>query len=125
MGTRFVASQECWIHQNHKDWIVNANENDTVLCQKTIRNMVRVANNGAAKKCLELEAKGASLEELMSVISGKLGKAAYESGDVDAGMFAAGPACGLIHQVESCREIIEGIMEEARQEKKRIEEIWA
>lgn len=125
MGTRFVASRECWIHQNQKDWIVNAGENDTVLCQKTIGNMVRVANNDAAGKCLELEAKGASLEELMSVISGKLGKAAYESGNVGGGMFAVGPACGLIHQVESCKEIIESIMKEARQEKKRMEEIWA
>lgn len=116
MGTRFVASRECWIHQNQKDWIVAAAENETVLCQKTIRNMVRVANNDAAKKCLELEAKGASLEELMSVISGKLGKAAYESGNVNDGMFAVGPACGLIHEVESCKEIIDGMMKEAREQ---------
>lgn len=116
MGTRFVASRECWIHQNQKDWIVAAAENETVLCQKTIRNMVRVANNDAAKKCLELEAKGASLEELMSVISGKLGKAAYESGNVNDGMFAVGPACGLIHEVESCKEIIDGMMKEAQEQ---------
>ena len=116
MGTRFVASRECWIHQNQKDWIVAAAENETVLCQKTIRNMVRVANNDAAKKCLELEAKGASLEELMSVISGKLGKAAYESGNVNDGMFAVGPACGLIHEVESCKEIIDSMMKEAREQ---------
>lgn len=116
MGTRFVASRECWIHQNQKGWIVAAAENETVLCQKTIRNMVRVANNDAAKKCLELEAKGASLEELMSVISGKLGKAAYESGNVNDGMFAVGPACGLIHEVESCKEIIDGMMKEAQEQ---------
>lgn len=115
MGTRFVASKECWIHQNQKDWIVNANENDTTLCQKTIRNMVRVANNGAAKRCLELEAKGATLEELMTVISGRLGKSAYETGDVDSGMFAVGPACGLIHEVKSCKEIIDGMVAEAEE----------
>ncbi|MCI6887190.1 MAG: nitronate monooxygenase [Lachnospiraceae bacterium] len=125
MGTRFVASKECWIHQNHKDWIVNAAENETTLCQKSIRNMVRVADNDAAKKCLEMEAKGASLEELMSVISGKKGKAAYENGDVNSGLFAVGPACGLIHEIQSCKEIIDGIMAEAEQELARLNGIYA
>lgn len=124
MGTRFVASRECWIHQNQKDWIVKAGENQTVLCQKTIRNMVRVADNAAARKCLELEAKGAGLEELMGVISGKRGRAAYESGAVDDGMFAVGPACGLIHEVLSCKEIIEGIMAEAENGMNRLNRIF-
>lgn len=124
MGTRFVASRECWIHENQKDWIVKAGENQTVLCQKTIRNMVRVADNEAARKCLELEAKGAGLEELMGVISGKRGRAAYESGAVDDGMFAVGPACGLIHEVLSCKEIIEGIMAEAENGMNRLNRIF-
>lgn len=124
MGTRFVASRECWIHQNQKDWIVKAGENQTVLCQKTIRNMVRVADNAAARKCLELEAKGAGLEELMGVISGKRGRTAYESGAVDDGMFAVGPACGLIHEVLSCKEIIEGIMAEAENGMNRLNRIF-
>lgn len=124
MGTRFVASRECWIHQNQKDWIVKAGESQTVLCQKTIRNMVRVADNEAARKCLELEAKGAGLEELMGVISGKRGRAAYESGAVDDGMFAVGPACGLIHEVLSCKEIIEGIMAEAENGMNRLNRIF-
>lgn len=124
MGTRFVASKECWIHQNQKDWLVNANESDTVLCQKSIRNMVRVAKNAAAVKCLEMESKGATLEELMSVISGKKGRAAYESGDVDAGLFAAGPSCGLIHEVKSCKEILEEMVAESELGWNRLSEIY-
>jgi nitronate monooxygenase len=50
MGTRFIASRECVIHSNFKDWIVKATENDTALCQQTIHNMVRVANNKRRKK---------------------------------------------------------------------------
>ncbi|MGX8711113.1 nitronate monooxygenase [Clostridium sp. KNHs216] len=113
MGTRFVASKECWIHENFKNWIVNAEEADTAICQRTINNMVRVANNGAAKKCLEMEAQGATLEQLMSVISGKKGHAAYESGDIDGGMFGIGPAIGLIHDIPSVKEIIDGMVAEA------------
>lgn len=115
MGTRFVAAEECWIHQNFKDWIVNANEMDTVICQKSINNMARVANNGAAQRCREMEAKGATLEELMTVISGKKGKEAYTSGAFDDGMFAIGPAVGLIHEIKSAKAIIDDIMAEAEE----------
>lgn len=112
MGTRFVASKECVIHPNFKNWIINATENDTTLCQRTIKNMVRVADNSAAKKCLEMEARGASLEELMTVIAGKIGKACFDSGDTEGGMFAIGPAIGLIGEVKSVQEIIDDIMAE-------------
>lgn len=43
MGTRFVASKECWISENHKNWIVNANENQTVLCQKYLKKLKKEA----------------------------------------------------------------------------------
>jgi nitronate monooxygenase len=115
MGTRFVASHECVIHQNFKDWIVNHTENDTALCQQTIHNMVRVANNSAAKQCRKMEAQGATLQELMTVIAGAIGKQCYESGDTEGGMFPVGETLGLIHDVKNVKEIIEGIMEEASQ----------
>ena len=113
LGTRFVASKECTISENHKQWILDHNEIDTVLCQKSIRNMVRVANNEAAKKCLALEAKGATLEELMTVIAGRLGREAYATGNVDGGLYPVGPAIGLIHDVPTCAEIIQGMVAEA------------
>ncbi|MPN26326.1 Nitronate monooxygenase [bioreactor metagenome] len=114
LGTRFVACLECPIHENFKIWIENAGERDTTLCQQTIHNMVRVADNDAARRCRELEAKGAGLEALMPVISGKISKACYENGDVDGGMFAIGPAVGLITESKSAREIVSDIMTEAR-----------
>lgn len=113
MGTRFVATTECWIHENFKNWIVNANEMDTAICQRSINNMVRVANNGAAKRCRELEAQGATLQELMTVISGKKGKDAYVSGDVDGGMFAIGMAIGLIHEIKSAGDVVKEMAAEA------------
>ena len=113
LGTRFVASKECVIHNNYKEWIVQASENDSTLCQKSIKNMVRVANNSAAKKCLEMEAQGASLEELMSVIGGKIAKSCFQSGNVEGSLFAVGPSIGLINDVKSVQEIIDEIIAEA------------
>jgi len=77
------------------------------------KNMVRVANNSATKKCLEMEAKDASLEELMKVISGKNGKARYENVNVDGGLFPVGPSAGFINNVKSVQDIIDDITTDA------------
>ena len=76
--------------------------------------MVRVANNEAARKCLELEAKGATLQELMPVISGNLAKPLSADGNVDGGMFAVGPAAGLIHEVEAARRSLTPLWQRQR-----------
>ena len=99
MGTRFVATEECPIHPNFKEWMVQATESDTVTIQRTIGHMARVAKNDAALACLEMEKQGASLEELMSVISGSISKQAYIDGEVDTGLFSVGTAVGLIDEV--------------------------
>lgn len=112
MGTRFMAADEAPISQNHKDWILASTERSTILAQKSIRNMVRVADNGAARKCLEMESQGATIQELMSVIAGKNGKEAYETGDVDKGLFPLGEGCSLIHDVKPVAQIMEDLIAE-------------
>ena len=114
IGTRFLASRECSISKQHKEWILNASETDTVLCQRAIRNMVRVARNAAAEECLELEKRpGVTLQDLMPIISGAEGRRAYETGDVSRGMFAVGQGIGLISQVKTVQEIMDELIEDA------------
>ncbi|MGI6093775.1 MAG: hypothetical protein ACOYD5_12530 [Negativicutes bacterium] len=48
----------------------------------------------------------------MSVIVGRLTREYYKTGDVDKCMFAVGQCMGLINEVKSVKEIIEGIMAE-------------
>ncbi|MFR0796991.1 MAG: NAD(P)H-dependent flavin oxidoreductase [Oscillospiraceae bacterium] len=48
MGTRFVCVDECPISDNHRQWVINHTERDTVLCQKTIGSMMRVSKNNAS-----------------------------------------------------------------------------
>ena len=121
MGTRFVATKECLISQAHKEWIVEHGERDSLLIMKSIRNMVRAANNRASQTCLEMERRGATLEELMTVISGAVGRKCYESGDVDGGIFCVGPAMGLINEVVTVRALIEGMVAEAESGISRIQ----
>ena len=114
IGTRFLTASECCISQAHKQWIVDHTEKDTILCQKAIKNMIRVAHNDAADQCLEMEKKpGVTLQDLMPVISGAVGREAYETGDTSRGMFSVGQDIGLIDDIKPAGEIIREMVQEA------------
>jgi len=113
MGTRFVASQECIIHPNYKNWIVESCENDTILIQRSIKNMIRAMKNDAAMQCLEMEQQGAGLNELLTVISGKKSKGCQLEGDLKGGVFAIGQAVGLIDEIKTAGQIVEDVVQEA------------
>jgi len=114
MGTRFMASEESPVHPKVKRWLIEAKETDTMLIQQSIRNTARVVRNKPAEKTLEMEQEGASLEELLPVISGLKEKELFETGDLDAGIMHCGQVSGLIQEVPTVKEIIDGIMSEAK-----------
>jgi nitronate monooxygenase len=110
MGTRFVATHECPAHPKIKEWFTGAAETDTMMIQRSIRNAARVMKNKAAEKTLSLEKRGASLEELLTVISGMIGQKALLEGDLEAGIIACGQCVGLIKEVKSVKEVIQEII---------------
>ena len=114
MGTRFVATHECVAHPKIKEWLVKAKETDTTLIDRSIGLPMRVVKNKSAEKALEMDKRGASLDELLTVISGALGKKAWIGGDIDAGVVSLGMAVGRIHEIVSVKEVIDGIIEEAK-----------
>lgn len=120
MGTRFVATQECIIHPNFKEWIVSAKETDTMMIERSIRNAARVMHNKAAEKVAEMEARGATLEELMTVISGQVGREAMLSGDLNGSTFAVGQVTGLIHDIKPVKEVVQHIINEAEGLRKQL-----
>ncbi|MPM89570.1 Nitronate monooxygenase [bioreactor metagenome] len=120
MGTRFVATTECPISDNHKQWILSHGERDTALTQKSIHNMARVANNMAAKLTLEMEARGTTLKELMSVIAGRISKECYKTGNVDGGIFAVGPVMGIINDVKPVSQLLDEMVAEAEAAGRRL-----
>lgn len=113
MGTRFVATKECIAHPHFKEWMVKAQETDTIMILRSIRNAMRVAKNAAAQRALEMEEQGASLPELLTVVGGQIGRKALFEGDLEGGTFAIGQAIGLIHEIKSVREVIEDMVQEA------------
>lgn len=110
MGTRFMVTRESPVHQNIKQALIEATEGDTVMIQRSIRNQTRVFRNKAAEQVLEMESRGASLEELMTVISGERGRNALMTGDVDGGTTTCGQGIGLIQSIPTVKEVIDSIV---------------
>lgn len=115
MGTRFMATQESPIHARVKEWLVQASERDTVLLLRSLRNTERILRNPAAEKVLEMERQGATLEELAPFITGKEGEKLLETGDLDKGLLGVGQVVGLIRDIPTIKELIDGIVHEAEE----------
>jgi nitronate monooxygenase len=113
MGTAFMMTRECPIHQNIKDRLVATKETDTALLLTTIRNPIRCMKNKLADECLAIEAKGASFEQIVKTVSGGKGQIAYNSGDPDSAPIACGQVAGLIDEIKSVRQVIQSILTEA------------
>jgi len=114
MGTRFVATKECPAHPRIKEWFAQAKETDTMIIQRSIRNAARVIRNEAAEKTLAMEQRGASLEELLSVISGQMSQKAYKDGDLEGAIIACGQCVGIVNEIKSVKGVIEEIVQGAQ-----------
>jgi NAD(P)H-dependent flavin oxidoreductase YrpB (nitropropane dioxygenase family) len=116
MGSRFMCTKEAPIHDKVKHAMVEADELNTQLMNRTLRNTSRVFKNEVASKIVEIEReKGADLKigDLAEYLSGQRGKVVFEDGDVDHGVWSAGMVVGLIHDVPSCAELVSRIVHEA------------
>jgi len=113
IGTRLLATKEAPLHDAVKQALVNAGELDTVLVMRSINATHRVWNNAAAQKCLEIEARGGTLNEILEVATGVNAKSMYDSGDLDAGIMACGQGVGLTHDIPTIQELFDRIISEA------------
>ena len=114
MGTRFMASQECALHPKVKELLLQTQETDTIMVERSIGMAARAIKTDFSLKVLEMEAKGATLDELFPMISGTRGKGSYASGDINSALLYCGQGVGSIHEIPSVKEIIDGIISEAR-----------
>ncbi len=116
MGTRFVATQEAPVHLKVKEAIVNASELDTRLVMRPLRNTERVLNNPGVQALLAIEReKGEhiTIADIHSHVGGIYPKVMVD-GEVDAGAWSCGMVAGLIHDIPTVKELLDGIMQEAQ-----------
>lgn len=111
MGTRFYASKESSAHINSKEKIVNSDE--TQVTGYLHNHSVRSVKNMMTEKYLELESTNGAPEELSDLVIGSSRKAPID-GDVDWGAVLAGQSLSVIKSIDSCEDIINNTMEEAK-----------
>jgi nitronate monooxygenase len=115
MGTRFIATKEAPVHEKVKQALVAASELDTRLVMRSLRNTERVMTNAAVERLIVKERElGANLkfEDIIEEVAGVYPRIMLE-GDMDAGAWSCGMVAGLIHDIPSCKELIDRIMVEA------------
>lgn len=119
VGTRFVCAAESNVHINYKEKIVEANDRATVVTGRSTGHPVRGLKNKLSREFEELEKKGASIEEIEKLGTGKLRLAVVE-GDTQWGSLMAGQSAGLVKKIEPAAAIIEDLINGAAAEIERL-----
>lgn len=111
MGTHFIVTDECQVHNAYKERILKAKDIDSRVTGRSTGHPVRALRNDMTKKYLELEKQGASFEELEQLTLGGLRKAVLD-GDVKDGSVMAGQIAGLVKERMSCKELLHRLVTE-------------
>ena len=106
VGTCLLASQECPIHQNYKQAVLDASDSDTIVTGRIGGTPVRVLKNRMAREYVRQERAGASKEELEIYTLGSLRKAVFD-GNVKEGSLMAGQVAGQLHEIRPAAAILE------------------
>jgi enoyl-[acyl-carrier protein] reductase II len=114
IGTRFLVANECTVHQNYKNKILKAKDLDTVVTGNITGHPVRVLKNQLANSFLaaekeEMGKETPDLERFDLLGRGALQKS-VKRGDIDHGSVMSGQIAGMVKKEESCKEILEDIM---------------
>lgn len=119
MGTRFLMTKESRAHENYKNLLLNANESSTELSMKDLVP-VRLYKNKFYQQIKELESKGASKEELQELLGKGRAKLGMHDGDLEDGELEIGQICSMIHDIPSCEEMIQKIIQDYNELKSKI-----
>lgn len=117
MGTRFIATVEAPVHQNVKQALVDADELQTSLIMRPLRNTERVLKNAAVEQIIAIEKeKGADLQisDIAHLVGGVYPKILQE-GEMEIGAWSTGMVAGLIHDIPTCKELIDRIVNGAEE----------
>jgi nitronate monooxygenase len=113
MASRFVATKECEVHDNIKQELLRRQEYETKIFGKSIGLQGRALKSKVIDEVCTIEERGGGFEELIPLLSGQRIKDAWEKGDVDYAPLMVGQSIGLIHDIPTCRELLDRMAREA------------
>jgi len=111
MGSRFVASEEASSHMEFKKAVINANEGDTILTMKQL-TPVRMLKNKFYKEIIEAELRGATVDELKSILGRARAKKGMFEGKLDEGELEIGQGSALLNDILPAAEIVKNVWRE-------------
>jgi enoyl-[acyl-carrier protein] reductase II len=109
IGTRFLCSTECTVHENYKKAVVDAKDRDAVVTGRSTGHPVRSLKNKLTREFDAYEDRKASMEEIEALGKGRL-QAAVINGDVATGSVMSGQIAGLICDIKPCKDIIQDLI---------------
>ena len=114
MGTRFCATVEAPIHANVKQAYIDNDERGSFLIFRSLKNTARVGKSEVSEEVVRrLAVPDATFADVAELVNGKAGRELLETGDLSKGVFWAGMVQGLIHDIPTCKELIDRIIADA------------
>lgn len=112
IGTRFLTTYECGIHEAYKQKVLAAKDSDTIVTGRDNGHPVRQLKNKFSRGIRKMEADTqVSADEVEAALAGSLHRAV--EGDVDNGSLMSGQVACLIGDEKSAQEIVDDLMREA------------
>jgi len=114
MGTRFCATVEAPIHDNVKQAYIENDERGSFLIFRNFKNTARVGKSPVSEEVVRrLAEPGAKFSDVQQLVAGTAGRELLKTGDLSKGVFWAGMVQGLIHDIPTCKELIDRIISDA------------
>ncbi len=111
VGSRFVATPEASSHESFKKRVVEAQEGDTQLTLKELAP-VRLLKNKFYQDVQDAYTKGASVDDLKTLLGRARAKRGMFEGDMEEGELEIGQVSGLIHDIKPAAQIVADLMAE-------------
>lgn len=111
MGTRFALTQESSAAQEFKDLCINLKEGDTILSLKKL-SPTRLIKNEFYSEVQAAEDKGASVDEMRSLLGRGRSKKGIFEGDLTNGELEIGQISSLIKDLPSASEVVHSVIAE-------------
>jgi enoyl-[acyl-carrier protein] reductase II len=111
MGSRFVASEEASSHIEFKKAVIRSNEGDTVLTMKQL-TPVRMMKNKFFNEVMQAELKGATVDELKTILGRARAKKGMFDGNLDEGELEIGQGSALIRDILPAAKIVKNVWKE-------------
>lgn len=113
VGSRLMLSEECPIHPNLKQALLQANELDTDIIMRSVGFAHRIWMNSRAKEAQRIEQSGGGIAELYPHVSGEAAREMYQTGDLDAGTVSCSQGIALAKEIKPVEDIIAEMVADA------------